>query len=362
MLSSSNFCCNSKQVLYLCGLILKIKDKIMNTILGQASVIGTTEADVVSASIALPTAARVHALTSDSPEDTNTQVAQVETATVVGTITGDGNATVIVTSAGMTGSPKTVNVAVLTDDTPAEVAVKIQTALIADDDIGHETTGKFTVTVDEADVILTANAIAVNDTTLNIDINNGTCTGLTDSPTSTSTTAGSTASGAKIVRVKGLNSSYSPIEETVSLNGTTGVNTTNSYVFINEIEVISSVDNVGVISATAATDSTVTCTVPAGEGKSQQAYFMVPDDTFKYTLDSVYLNAINVTSTALTTVKIKTKAQGTAWITERIFKLNANGQILDKFVSMPLPARSAVKLTAVSSSGNTNVTGMMTIS
>jgi hypothetical protein len=119
-------------------------------------------------------------------------VAQVETATVVGTIgvAGAGNATVIVTAAGMTGSPKTVSVAVANNDTAAQVAGKIRTALAADANVGHATTGFFTVSGANENVVLTARTAAANDGTLNISIDNGTCTGLTAAPTSANTTAG----------------------------------------------------------------------------------------------------------------------------------------------------------------------------
>lgn len=111
---------------------------------------------------------------------------QVETATVVGTIGTAGNATVIVTAAGMTGTPKTISVAVANADTASVVAGKIRTALGADADV----IAKFTVSGATDKVILTANANRANDSTLNISINNGTCTGLTAALTSANTTAG----------------------------------------------------------------------------------------------------------------------------------------------------------------------------
>lgn len=113
-------------------------------------------------------------------------IAQVETATVVGTITGDGDATVIVTGAGITGSPITLNVAVLTGDTASIVAGKIRTAIGANTAI----TAKYAVSGTGATVVLTKLIPADNDSTLNIDINNGTCSGLTDTPSSANTTAG----------------------------------------------------------------------------------------------------------------------------------------------------------------------------
>ena len=63
---------------------------------------------------------------------------QVETATVAeavpGTLTA-GNATVIVTAAGMHNSPKTLSVALATNDSENTVATKVRAALSADDDV-----------------------------------------------------------------------------------------------------------------------------------------------------------------------------------------------------------------------------------
>lgn len=131
-------------------------------------------------------------------------VAQVETATVIGTIgaAGAGDVEVIVTAAGMNNTPKTVGVAVANNDTAAQVAGKIRTALQADADIGHTDTGFFVVTGSDAQVVLTAKAQAANDATMNISIDNDTSSGLTPSPTSANTTAGALGDVATAVAAK----------------------------------------------------------------------------------------------------------------------------------------------------------------
>ena len=105
---------------------------------------------------------------------------QIETAIVVGTITGSGNVTVTVTAAGMTGSPKTISVAVLLGDVDAVVAAKIRKALVADSVIG----AFFVISGTKARIILTRVTPATNDATMNVSITNGTCAGLTNAPTS----------------------------------------------------------------------------------------------------------------------------------------------------------------------------------
>jgi hypothetical protein len=111
---------------------------------------------------------------------------QVNTATAVGTITGSGNATVIVTANAVTGSPITLSVAVLNTDTAATWAGKVRTALAANGPI----TAFYTVGGAGATITLTAITAAANDPSLNISLANGTCTGITATPNSVKTTAG----------------------------------------------------------------------------------------------------------------------------------------------------------------------------
>ena len=120
-----------------------------------------------------------------APEEVNGNK-QVETATVTGAITTAGNATVIVTAAGMTGTPKTFTLAVALNDSATVVAQKIREALGADAAVN----AKFTVGGYGTAVELTALTAAANDASLNISIANGTCVGLTAVPTSVDTTPG----------------------------------------------------------------------------------------------------------------------------------------------------------------------------
>lgn len=113
-------------------------------------------------------------------------VQQVETLTVLGAITTAGNASVVVTASGMTGSPKTLTVPVAANDSAIVVAQKVREAIIADANIS----AKWSVSGYGADVVLTAITAAANDTTANISIDNGTCAGLTTVPVSTNTVKG----------------------------------------------------------------------------------------------------------------------------------------------------------------------------
>lgn len=113
-------------------------------------------------------------------------VAQVETAVIVGTITGAGNATFTITSGLVTGSPLAVTVPVLVDDTPSIVAGKAAVVLNATAAVSAH----FVASANAENLILTARKSATNDATLNIAYTNDTCTGLTPDATSDDTTAG----------------------------------------------------------------------------------------------------------------------------------------------------------------------------
>ena len=131
------------------------------------------------------------------PTLTGAGVNQVETATAAGTITASGNATVVVTGDDIVGSPLTVSVAVLNTDTAATWAGKVRTALGAVTAI----TSLYTVGGTTTAISLTRIVKRYNDSTLNISLANGTCTGITAAPTSVGTTAG--INPAKCWRISG---------------------------------------------------------------------------------------------------------------------------------------------------------------
>ena len=97
------------------------------------------------------------------------------------------------------------------------------------------------------------------------------------------------------VLIQGLDSTYTSISETLTLNGTTAVVTTNSYLRINSISVASVTSSTmptGVITLKDLTDTTTYAQIAAGLGRSQMSIYTVPAG---YTL---YLSRIDAYTSA----------------------------------------------------------------
>ena len=108
-------------------------------------------------------------------------------ATAVGTILTDGSATVVLTDAGLTGSPLTFNVPVVTNDDAATWASKVVAALNANATV----TARYHVNLAGSSVILTY--LTSDDGQIaNLSLANGSCSGITNAPTSTATSISGT--------------------------------------------------------------------------------------------------------------------------------------------------------------------------
>jgi hypothetical protein len=276
-----------------------------------------------SGTITVPTTARKHLITSASVNDDGDGL-QITTAVVVGTIeaAGAGHAALIVTSALVAGNTVTMSVAVANNDTASIVATKFRAAMALEAEI----TDHYTIGGTDVNVSLTAKVAAANDATLNIAYADDDCAGLTDDATSNATHSGSAKTGARIIRVEGVLSTGLVATELLTMYGTDGVLTANSYLWINDMRVHtagSTGSNVGAITATAQTDSTVSQYIVATENKAMNACYLAPGSLNK-TIKRFSASTYNATAGAVTTVSFWTKAFGGVWIKECQVELSSS--------------------------------------
>lgn len=266
---------------------------------------------------------------------------------------GTGEGKVTITSALYTGDV-VVKFPVVVGDTPAQWAAKAR-AVLASQLVVNTI---FAVGGTGAAIVLTALQGAANDATLNMALANDTCNGITAAGTSADTTAGIAGTGAKVIEINGVDDLYNDITERVELNGTGAVNTKKAYRFINGMKVISAGTggkNAGLITATAATDSTISSQIEVGANIAQQAVYCSPGVK---KLSNLYASVYNSTAGAQTSLEIVTKKAGGVWIPERSIVLNSETpKIFDStgFLAPVIEKGTMFKFQATASAGSSAV-------
>ena len=178
---------------------------------------------------------------------------------------------------------------------------------------------------------------------------------------SSSTDDAPAGTGALTVSVNGLDGSYAEVTETVTLNGTSAVNTANSYVIIHRMIVLtagSGGTNAGTITATAATDATVTASIQAAKGQTQMAIYQVPAGHSAYLYS--YGGSYNGGSNSSVTIELYARPFGGAWNLKGSLGLMATGSNFGaRTYRFPLrfSEKTIIRLAATTDTVNCNVIG-----
>lgn len=166
--------------------------------------------------------------------------------------------------------------------------------------------------------------------------------------------------GARTVQVYGLTSwDTAETSEVITMNGTTGVNTTNSYVIIHRMKVLTkgATDiNVGRITATAATDATVTAYIEPSQGQTEMAIYGVPSTQKAYmTMLYASINRANAGSVDIELlVNPEPDTELTNFQVKTTLAIHSTGSTFMERIFSPYPCYAGPCIIKVAGSGSAN--------
>ena len=149
--------------------------------------------------------------------------------------------------------------------------------------------------------------------------------------------------GARTIQIEGLNAAYEPVVETVILNGQTEVNTTNSYLRVNKMIVLTAGSGGTSVGNIYAGTGTVTNGVPAVvvnqtgilSNESESAFYTVPAGFTAY-ITRWTLSSGNGTANASTRFTLRVRPFGGVFGFKALYHIPGNG-IYECAAAFPLP-------------------------
>lgn len=168
----------------------------------------------------------------------------------------------------------------------------------------------------------------------------------------------SAGTGARTVLIMGLDSDYNEITETVTLNGTTGVNTTLEWFRINDMRVMTAGTGktnagsifIGTGSITAGKPANVYGEIYTGDGVAHEGFYTVPAGKTLHILEielgvqsgkDAQVRFVTITSTGVEAVEVEVEINNT-------FSLDTLGMIA-------FPEKTDIDVRAKVSSGSTDM-------
>lgn len=179
---------------------------------------------------------------------------------------------------------------------------------------------------------------------------------------SSSTADTSAGTGARTVQLYGLDADYNEINETVTLNGQTSVNTTNSFLRINRMAVRSAGtggQNAGVVYAGT---GTVTSGVPAnkyatiavGDNQTLMALWTVPAEHTAYVLQKD-LTVATAQNNKFATIRLLSRPHGEVFQTRDKHVLDNNVLHLKYDIPLKFEEKTDLEVRCVGDSAGANI-------
>jgi len=168
--------------------------------------------------------------------------------------------------------------------------------------------------------------------------------------------------GAGIMHLSGVDATAAEFQsEFVVINGASNVATAKSYFMIHRCRIfVAGATNgaVGVITATAQTDGTVTCQVVDGNNQSEMAVFMVPRNYTAYLTS--WWASISSRNTSSSVVKLRAgELNGVSYVTQvRALNSSGSGNFIYVYpIPTTIPGGASIFIEADSSANNTALSG-----
>jgi len=160
--------------------------------------------------------------------------------------------------------------------------------------------------------------------------------------TSTSDDGAPAGIGLQTVLVSGVDNTGALLTETVTLNGTTDVLTSGSFLRVNflvGLAVGSTGWNVGDITATSSSAATVQCSIDATEGISQNSHYTVPLAKTLHVMQLEFNCANNTARDVIFKVYVRSGGADNCWL--QLFNKTMDTGVVDELdVTLPFPSSS----------------------
>ena len=164
----------------------------------------------------------------------------------------------------------------------------------------------------------------------------------------------SAGTGARTVQIYGLDANFEQIDETLTMNGVTGVTSSNSYLRVFRMKVITAgttETNEGTISTVHG--ATTVAEIPAGKGQTLMAVYTTPANR------KAYLVAWNFSAeksrAAVLSVSLEMRTDGGAWQTKETESVNTDGagRFNTTFpIALRVPEKTDIRLRVTSNTAN----------
>lgn len=172
---------------------------------------------------------------------------------------------------------------------------------------------------------------------------------------STSTDDDAAGTGARTVFIEGLNSNYNVVSETVTLDGTTAVETVNSYLYINQFYVATAgTGGVNAGEITAKLDTTLYDLIAVGYNQRATAHYCVPAGYTAYLTEGA-ITAGQATGSTSVTAFLKQHGPDGILRVVAISTLNNGSVQYDFAYPIAITEKSCFGASAVGSANNNSI-------